>query len=119
MSPWRGMKVVRARQNRVPFPRINQGNKLMEGRVEVAVLFSERGDPPGKRIISKESDDVVGENSYAKKKNSLKNSTPKKSSTKNGSFFLFNSRTDLTFFDSARHPSFRHLPSVLSTVPSF
>lgn len=31
MSSWhKGMKVVRARR-RVPFPRINQGNKLIEG----------------------------------------------------------------------------------------
>lgn len=54
MSSWhKGMKVVRARR-RVPFPRINQGNKLIErqeGR-GVAVLFSERGDLP--RVLSRE-----------------------------------------------------------------
>lgn len=59
MSSWhKGMKVVRARR-RVPFPRINQGNKLIEGQEGrgVAVLFSERGDlPPGTRVISRESE---------------------------------------------------------------
>lgn len=59
MSSWhKGMKVVRARR-RVPFPRINQGNKLIEGQEGrgFAVLFSERGDlPPGTRVISRESE---------------------------------------------------------------
>lgn len=54
MSSWhKGMKVVRARR-RVPFPRINQGNKLIEGQEGrgIAVLFSERGDLP--RVLSRE-----------------------------------------------------------------
>lgn len=79
MSSWhKGMKVVRARR-RVPFPRINQGNELMEGqRGEVAILFSERGDlPPGTRVISRESE-TSSRKILTSREEFLKNSTSKK-----------------------------------------